>query len=55
MRVALNVRNTEYVEPLADQNYKVTARYPSDVPFTLSIHFVFGERDIFMINIDPEI
>ena len=26
-----------------------------DVPFALPIHFVFGERDVLVINIDPEV
>ena len=27
----------------------------SDVPLALSIHFVFGECDVFVINVDPEV
>jgi len=55
MRVALNVRNTEYVVASATQNQKGTVWSVSDVPLALPIHFVFGERDVFVINVDPKV
>jgi len=55
MRVAFNVRNTEYRVALATKNQKGTVWRMSDAPFTLPIHFVFGKGDVFMINVDPEV